>query len=271
MSPQKEFEQYLTDRNEHAHVGYKEYLESPATAFLKYSVEAKDSVNLCSRKLPRNNNLQLKKNSIDTFQHVQVAFLLTIMGHFETFQRFLFSGMFDQSIHLEEFDTDEFFKKLKKHCAVSIDLVRLSAYRGIDAPSIGILLADCLEGWNNPDRVNALFGCFGLGRQFWSSDACAQLKVLWQLRRSIVHTGGTLSRADAQKVKALESHGGKKIIFEQNFIGEVSRKLHPLVKKAVQGLGRKFRARLSKDIGEDRRDKINELFRVRSSEKVWLR
>ena len=46
-NPVKEFHQYLTAATT-AHVSHSDYLVAPATAFLKYSVEAKSAIDLCA-------------------------------------------------------------------------------------------------------------------------------------------------------------------------------------------------------------------------------
>ena len=110
--PPKEFEEYLTGGNERLHVGYSDYIESPASAILKYTVEAKSALDLCVRTLPKKAAGINTKNSLDTLQHLQTALLPAVMGHLETFQRYLFAGMFDQSGYLVKFDLEEFFRKL---------------------------------------------------------------------------------------------------------------------------------------------------------------
>ena len=97
-----------------------------------------------------------------------------------------------------------------------------------------------------------------------------KIKTLWQLRHSIVHTGGTLTLADAQKVKSLKTSGGKNIAFEKQFIFEVARKFHPIIEKATKGLGDKFKERLSPNIEKEDMEKINNFFEVKSSIHVWL-
>ncbi len=269
--PRKEFYQYLTDGRGGAHVSHEEYLKSPATAFLRHTIEAKSAIDLCSRKFPKNQDGSYSRASLDSLQHLTVAVLPTIMGHFETYQRYLFGGIFDRSIHIEGFDVEDFFKKLNKQCSVSIDPIRLAAYRGLGASSIGSLLADSLHGWHNPRKVNAYFNCFSLGNQFFSNGAVSQLDVLWQLRHSIVHTGGTLTLADAQKVDVLKCMGDKQIVFENQFIFEVARKLHPVVKASTESMGNAFKGRLKHDLEQDIIDDINRFFEVKSSISVWLK
>lgn len=269
--PKKEFHQYLTEGRGGAHVSHDEYLKSPATAFLRHTIEAKSAIDLCSRKFPKNADDSYSKASLDSLQHLTVAVLPTIMGHFETYQRYLFGGIFDRSVQIEEFDIEDFFKKLNKQCNVSIDPIRLAAYRGLGASSIGNLLADSLHSWHNPQKVNAYFNCFNLGNQFFSNDAANQLSVLWQLRHSIVHTGGTLTLADAQKVDVLTDKGDKQIVFENQFIFEVARKLHPTVKTATEGIGNAFKAKLKSGLEQAVTKEINSFFEVKSSISVWLK
>ncbi|MNG07339.1 hypothetical protein D3C84_906340 [compost metagenome] len=94
---------------------------------------------------------------------------------------------------------------------------------------------------------------------------------MWQLRHSIVHTGGTITIPDAQKVSELSALSGKTIAFENNFIYEVARKIHPLVKVSTEGFGAAFKANLKQNLDPAITNKIDELFSVRSSVNVWLR
>lgn len=267
--PQKEFHEYLTEPS-NGHVGHEDYLTAPATAFLKYAIEAKCSVDLCIRYFPKTGKGNYKKDAIDSLQHLVSAMLPSLMGHFETFERYLFAGMFDRSVYLQSFDPDQFFKKLSKPGDVVFDPVRLAAHRKLGISSIGLLLADSLTGWHNPDTVNKIFDAFNLQRQLFSSDHCAKLRVLWQLRHSIVHTGGTLTLADAQKVPELTKLGNSKVIFEKNFIFEVARKLHPLVRDSTNGIGTGFKNKLIKDLNTTVTKDIDDFFAVKSSISVWM-
>lgn len=265
----KEFEKYLTDGTA-CHVGHDEYVKSPATAFLRYLVEAKSAIDLCTRSLPKKTNGDFSKASEDSIQYLTVSSLPTIMGHFETYQRYLFAGMFDLSVHLEKFDITTFFKGLEKETSINLDWGRLAAHRAAGAGSVGALLADSINGWHSPEKVNKYFGCFRLNFEPFGNTERARLKTLWQLRHSIVHTGGTLTLADAQKVETLEGLGDRKIAFENNFIFEVARKLHPLIKTSTEGLGNGFKARMATSVPLSDKQRINEFFTVKSSVPVWL-
>ncbi|MBW4465455.1 MAG: hypothetical protein KME07_08440 [Pegethrix bostrychoides GSE-TBD4-15B] len=268
--PQKDFHEYLAEPST-AYVGHEDYLTAPAIAFLKYAIEAKCTVDLCIRKFPKQNSRKYTKDSADSLQHLVSAMLPSLMGHFETFQRYLFAGTFDRSVYLQDFDAEKFFKTLSKDVQVSFDPVRLAAHRHLGVTSVGLLLADSLSGWHNPNKVNSFFNAFSLQRQLFNSDHCAKLAVLWQLRHSIVHTGGTLTLPDAQKVPALSKLGDKKVVFEKHFIFEVARKLHPLVKEATEGIGTAFQSKIISGIDVQAQKDIDEFFKVKSSIGAWLR
>lgn len=266
----KEFEKYLIEGAD-CHVGHEEYGAAPATAFLRYLVEAKSSIDLCVRNLPRKGNGDFTQASEDSINYLVVASLPAVMGHFETYQRYLFAGMFDLSVHLEKFNVGAFFKALAKETNIELDWSRLAAHRASGAGSVGALLAGSMSGWHNPIQVNKYFGCFRVNFTPFGNEQRERLKTLWQLRHSIVHTGGTLTLADAQKVSALEGLGDRKIAFESNFIFEVARKLHPLIKTSTEGLGSGFKQRLVAGVAADEMARIDKFFEVKSSVAAWLR
>ncbi len=269
--PKKEFHEYLCEATK-SHVSHRDYLISPATTFLKYTVEAKDAIDLCIRKFPKKADNQFTSDSLDSLQHLVTAMLPTIMGHFETFQKSLFAGMFDITVYLEKFDLDAFIKSLdNNHKGAEIDLTRLSAYRNIGMSSVGGIIADSLNGWHNPTKVNHYFKAYNLGYNFYSNDDIKSLEVLWQLRHSIVHTGSTITLPDAQKVESLNSFGNKNIAFEKNFIYEVSRKFHPIIKRSTEGLKGKFEVKLLPNLPQNVTDRITKFFQVKSSSSSWLR
>lgn len=267
--PVKEFHNYLIKDTER-HVTHDDYIESPATAFLRYTLEAKDATNYCISHFNTKNDGSLYSDAKDSLQHILTAFLPAIMGHFETYQRYLFAGVFENSTLLDDFDPNYFMQKVKKKHKVEIDPKQLLAYRGQGA-SVGVLLADNMPGWHDPNRVNQYFKAFGFKTCFFSSDQCDRLETLWQLRHSIVHTGGTITRSDAQKVEELKQYGDKPIVFDDNFIFEVSRKMHPLVEDSTGRIEDCFRDRMASNLDNDVEERIDRLFEVKSSVHVWLK
>jgi len=276
MAKPKEFHKYLIDSSSKNHVTQEDYLNSPACAFLKYVIEAKDAVELCKNKFPKNQNGTYSSDSLASIQHITAAMIPAIMGHFETFQRYLFAGMFENSVYLQKFDVGIFLNNLKKEINLEIDVARLSSYRGSNI-SVGLLLADNLNNWQWGEKVNKYFGCFGLKnaaghtQSFYSNDDKERSAVLWQLRNSIVHTGGTITRPDAQKVKNLHEYGDKQIVFQNTIIYEIARKLHPLIKNSTFRMKDIYLHNLRNDIEVTTRKKIEDMFKVSSTASVWLR
>lgn len=269
--PIKEFHEYLTRPPRGVHVTHIEYLQSPATAFLRHTIQAKNAIDLCVRKFPKDNNNKFTKASLKSLQYLIVASLPTIMGHFETFERYLFAGMFDFSTYLERFNISDFFNKIGKETNLIIDPIRLSSYRGIESLSIGSLLADSLHSWHNPAKVNQYFQCFPIKFNLFSKNAVKIIATLWQLRHAIVHTGCTLTQADSQKIEELHKFGNKQIVFENNFIFEVARKIHPIIKTATEGIGQAYKDKLGSEIPKEKQEQINIFFEVKSSVPIWLK
>lgn len=263
----KEFEQYLIEEI-NTQVSHRDYTIAPAVAFLKHTIKAKSSIDLCIRNLPRNKNKEYAKGSKDAIQHLTISVLPTIMGHFETYQKYLFAGMFDLSVYILGFDVKKFLDKTTKD--VSIDLERLAAFRNIGTSSIGFVIADNLKGWHSPEKVNSYFNAFSLNHQFFPIDDIKRIKVLWQLRHSIVHTGGTITLPDSEKITELNQWGDKTFVFQENFIYEVARKLHPIVKRGTEGLGTGFKSKLKPNLNSQVTNRIDTFFEVRSSIPVWL-
>ena len=267
--PVKEFQDYPA-ASAALHIPLREYKKSPATAFLRYAVDAKDAANRCQNWFPKKGDGTFAKQSLSSLRHILAALLPAIMGHFETYERYLFAGVFDYSTLLKDFDIEDFFKALGREHTITIDPVSLSAYRGFGATT-GILLADNLAGWHNPERVSRYFKAFGFDTEFFSNDDCRRLNVLWQLRHSIVHTGASITLPDAQRVPELGGFGGMPVVFEKNFILEVSRKLHPMVRDATARIENAFRGRLVDSVTPEERERIDKLFLVKSRTAVWLR
>jgi len=262
MGKNKEFQDYIT-KAQSQKVGHGEYILSPGTAFLAYSIEAKNAIDLVKRSLTRNDT----RNKL-SFENLIVATLPAIMGHFETFQRFLFAGCFEHSIYLQKFEIKKFIKNISECSKLSFD--SLLAQRGVATISAGHVLADSLVGWHNPESVNSFFKLF-ITHDLFSKDDCNKLQVLWQLRHAIVHTGGTLTVQDAQRLRELECKGGIQLAFEKNFIWELARKLHPLIYKSVSCYGAKYVHNMKKDVLENEKTKVNQLFTVESSIPKWLK
>lgn len=273
----KEFQEYISGGS-NAIVRLEDYEKQPAVAFLKHVVEAKDAAAMCMRTFKSKGVKSYSKDAVDSMYIISAGLLAGIMGNFETYQKYLFANMFEYSIYLNKFTTSEFIKHLNNaaHSNISIDLNRLSSYRDNHA-AVGLIIADNLKNWQSPTIVNDYFKSFRLqdarGRmlEFYGTKAREKLAVLWQMRHSIVHTASTITIPDSQKIDKLNPFANKVIALEKNFILEVARKLHPIIKEATEHMRDVYLHNLKRDIPQAKLNAINDVFKVTSSCPAWLR
>lgn len=247
-------------------VSHNEYLKEPASTFLQYATTAKNANLQCEKKLSKNGkakefNVSQKKN----LDNISSSLFLSIMSHFETYERYLFSGLFDLSAYFVEFDIDEYAKKTK----ATIDLSVAWAHRGVEEASVGLLVANSFLGWHNPTSVNTYF-CNLVSTNLFSSDDIKTLNILWQLRHSLIHTGGTISYADAQKIEELRDFAGKHIKFDKTYIQEIVRRFHPLVYDATMRIKSKVDNIIKPDAPTSILEKKDLLFSVNSPTSSWF-
>lgn len=280
--PARNFEDYIIEA-EHKAVTLGDYASTPAIAFLKYVVSAKDAANQCLKKFKTTaRSRTYTRDALDSIYIINAGLLASIMGNFETYQKYLFAGMFEYSIYLNKFNVEKFLKLLKeavkaeKSTKFEIDFVRIGAYRDTAVP-VGLILANQLSNWQSPTVVNNFFKAFGLQNpshhpvDIYSNDDKEKLAVLWQMRHSIVHTASTITLPDAQKVAALNNLGGKVILLDRQFIYEVARKFHPIIKSATENMCSIYIHNLKTSTPVNIRMKVNELFKVSSTCNIWLR
>ena len=58
---------------------------------------------------------------------------------------------------------------------------------------------------------------------------------------------------------------------DKNFIYEVSRKMHEIVKESTVGIGIKYIEQMRSDIDETKRKMVETFFEVKSSVSAWMR
>lgn len=280
--PARNFEDYIIEA-EHKPITLEDYAKSPATAFLRYVVSAKDAANQCLLKFKTTaRSRTYTRDALDSIHMINAGLLAAIMGNFETFQKYLFANMFEYSIYLNHFELQKCLKSLKesvkaeKSTKFEVDFTRIAGYRDSKV-SVGLVLADQLSNWQSPSIVNSFFKSYGLADvhghklEFYSNDDKEKLSVLWQMRHSIVHTASTITLPDSQKVTSLNRFGGKVISLDTQFIYEVARKLHPIIKSATENMKNVYIHNLSTGTPTDILTKINEVFKVSSTCNAWLR
>lgn len=280
--PARNFEDYIIEA-EHKPITLEDYAKSPATAFLRYVVSAKDAANQCLLKFKTTaRSRTYTRDALDSIHMINAGLLAAIMGNFETYQKYLFANMFEYSIYLNHFELQKCLKNLKesvkaeKSTKFEVDFTRIAGYRDSKV-SVGLVLADQLSNWQSPSIVNSFFKSYGLADvhghklEFYSNDDKEKLSVLWQMRHSIVHTASTITLPDSQKVTSLNRFGGKVISLDTQFIYEVARKLHPIIKSATENMKNVYIHNLSTGTPTDILTKINEVFKVSSTCNAWLR
>lgn len=280
--PARNFEDYIIEA-EHKPITLEDYAKSPATAFLRYVVSAKDAANQCLLKFKTTaRSRTYTRDALDSIHLINAGLLAAIMGNFETYQKYLFANMFECSIYLNHFELQKFLKGLKesvkaeKSTKFEIDFTRIAGYRDSKV-SVGLVLADQLSNWQSPLIVNSFFKSYGLADvhghklEFYSNADKEKLSVLWQMRHSIVHTASTITLPDSEKVTSLNRFGGKVISLDTQFIYEVARKLHPIIKSATKNMKDVYIHNLSATTPADVLTKISDIFKVSSTCNAWLR
>jgi hypothetical protein len=268
----KSIVEYLETKGvENAHkTSLDSYSLCPAEAFLTYVCDAHDSVIHCTKKFTKKEDGEYNKDSLDSLRHISSAMFAAIMGHFETYQKTLFAGLIDRTTTMSGFDTAKFAKDFGGQGSTSLSIERLLAYRDARAP-VGLVLADTLSGWHNPNTVCKHFGLVARDHALFSASEISELAVYWQLRHSIVHTGSWITTPDAQKIRPLVAFANKPIIFKATFANAVARRLHEIVKRTNNSLEKKLFAGPLKDAKQEVRDSMLAFLKVESPKKVWLK
>ena len=279
----KEFQEYILPESELGNlprITLTEYMESPAVAFLRYCVHAHYAISFVRKHISsqeekdknaearkgRKPDIAIRKSRLAI---ISAAMLPAIMGHFETFQKSLFAGIFEITPYLKTFDIKKFDKTLSKDIGVEIRVERIAGYRGRDVFP-GIIVAEHLGGWHTPKQVNRYFKIL-LNVEPFDTHQASQLEVLWQLRHSIVHTAGILTPPDAQKISILQKWVNHYLVFEEPFISEVARKMHCVTKKMVERVNKAFEGQMHEDTPTEIVQRAKKLFKVTSPISSWLK
>lgn len=221
---------------------------STATVFLRSVVEICDSATYCERAFENNGDKPtIDKSSESLHVFVMSAFAI-LMSHFEVFQKQQFAELIDSNDFMDGLDDLELARRLEKE-GCNITLYRILAARG-EPREPGQIVADSLASWHNPSRVNKFFQIVFPKINIYSNSAIAELELMWQLRHSIVHTGGIVTREDAAKVSSLRRFSDQKLVLEGRFISEVGKRLHVIVKQASITLESELRKRFIRQEGE---------------------
>jgi hypothetical protein len=254
------------------HIPIEEFELHPATALLDYTLVVKDAIEKCKKSFSKKANNHLTVESQVAIQNLINSALASIMGYFEMYEKYLFAAMFEKSLYLNTFNENNFYKNTlgKTQNKVEIPFTQLTSYRNSNVTT-GLIIANSLGNWHDPEKVNTYFQSFGFKVTAFSNDDIRDLKVLWQLRHSIVHNGATITKADAQKVEELKTFGNRKIILSNKFIYDLSKSMHSMVFNVNSRLKHAFLMNMLATVTQDERDQVEKIFEVTSRNSFWLR
>lgn len=247
-----------------APVSPTEYSKSPTTAFLTHAAHLLDAVAHCEKHFPKKKDGTFTKASSDSLHQLCTSTFASMMSQFETFQKHLFAGSFEASRHIKVLTAKSLAKSLDK----PIPIEMIASYRG-EPTAIGLLVAESLPGWHDPERVNNYMRAF-VAFDLYSNSMQGNLKALWQVRHTIVHTSGWLSKPDAQKVPELGSFADSAIVLGVPYVRATIMWFHRELKQCVEGYGKEFRKLPPADLNPADFVIIQQLFEVKSSRQSYF-
>lgn len=179
-----------------------------------------------------NNGSQELRDS--SMQSILVSSFAFLMGHFETYQKAQIAALINSKDFYEFYDDMTISKGFEKlGCNITIQNIICET---LDPREPGHIIVDCLPGWHDPEKVNQYFKPLLKNFDFYSSSDIDELKFLWQLRHSIVHSSGVVTRVDSIKSKRMRGFRDKKLSFHDDFIQEVTDCLYDILSSALDRL-----------------------------------
>lgn len=251
------------DRVDHEH-----FLSEPFTSFLREAVHLSDAFSHCRRHFPKKKSGDYTKDSLHSLQEIASPILAGLLSNLELFQRSVYAGLFDLTHRIPGFSSKGLIKGLKE-AEVSVTINNVIGYRGIKAAA-GDIVADALTGWHDPTKVNGYFKGLLNIEPFYDKKQCDELSVLWQLRHGIVHTGGTLTPPDSQKVSQLNEYANRPIVFRPQMVEGIVIWFHKLLKAVNETFYPKVKGRFKSGYVGDVKTALDELFRLDSPRKSYF-
>jgi hypothetical protein len=259
--------QYLTDPVADR-VNYEDFMEKPFAAFCRQAVNISDAFNHCVRKFPKKTSEEYTKDSLHSMQEIASPLLASLMANLELFQKAVYARLFDLTFYIPDFNTRNLVQNLRA-TELDISISQIVGYRG-NIMAAGNIVADAFTAWHDPLKVNAYFKALLNVEPFYQDKYVDELAVLWQLRHSIVHTGGTLTVLDAQKNESLVSKGGTPIVFRHHVFPAIVIRFHKMLKQVRNSFYPKVTGRFKTAYTENVKKQIDKLFLLESPRMVWL-
>lgn len=252
------------------HVSYTEYCQAPGVAFFNFCKRLNESVETFKEHEFDQERHKFPRERLPIVQYYVNSAYALLMGHFETYQKRVFAGVFEKSVYLEDFHKGSFLSRLGiKGDKVSITTEHLLAARGGEEEiSIGILLADSLGSWHDPGNFCKFFCAFTnqqkqhIFGQILEDQQKEVLAEMWQVRHSIVHTAATLTKSDALKVSSLEKYSGQTLVMKVNTIYESQKYLLSVVRSINKKIEAGFNSQMPVGASHRKREEIRKLLSV---------
>lgn len=266
MNPLDYLDQPVRDR-----VTFSDFAEKPFTAFLTQAVHLTDSFNSCIRHFQRKpkRRTEFTKDSVHSMHEIAPLILASLMSNLELFQRSLFARLIDLTQEIPDYSVSELEKKLRDN-RLNFSIGSLLGYRGT-AAAAGQIICSALSGWQNPRKVNEYSQMFFNIDKMYSEDICKKLCILWQLRHCIVHTGGTITTPDSQKLESLKLYGGRAAVFRHQFVRATVIDFHRILKEVRDDYCIRVRGRFGDAYRGDLKCRLDNLFSLDSPRKSWLK
>jgi len=160
------------------------------------------------------------------------------MGQFELYIRRQFTEVLNTSIFFQSYDSTIIAERLRKvGCAPTIESILVDSSNEWEP---GWLISEALPGWHDPEKINQYFRVLFPDFCLYSNEQSERIRVMWQIRHSIVHTGGLVTRFDARKHRLLHRLGDKKLHLSDTSIDSLTFWLNEIVVDSTERLKTKL-------------------------------
>lgn len=188
--------------------------KSHATAFLEHLSLIRDAA---SRAAQNTESMQIWLCSLYSYA----------MGQFELYIRRQFTEILNTSIFFNSYDSASIAERLRKAgCAPTIESILVDSSNEWEP---GWLISEAMPGWHDPEKVNQYFRVLFPDFCLYSNEQSERIRLMWQIRHSIVHTGGLITRFDARKHRLLHRFGDKKLYLSVTSIDSLAHWLNEII------------------------------------------
>lgn len=199
--------------------------KSHATAFLENLLQIRDAA---SKATQNTESMQIWLCSLYSYA----------MGQFELYIRRQFTEVLNTSTFFNSYDSTGIAERLRKAgCVPTIESILVDSANEWEP---GWLISEAMPGWHDPEKVNQYFRVLFPDFCLYSIEQSERIRLMWQIRHLIVHTGGTITRYDARKNRLLHRLGDKKLHLSETSIDSLAHWLNAIVIDSTESLKTKI-------------------------------